>query len=108
MISGFVSVLELVSNLHYSHLNFKLVFSMNSIIISIVLLTFFLFDHVEILKANCHKRKKMVLARNLLLELEVPLIFYAMPTIFSLFAYHELGHIRFGGKNLNNLKDVIS
>jgi hypothetical protein len=55
---------------------------MNSMIIGIVLLTFFLFDHVEILKANCHKRKIMVLVRNLLLDHEVPLIFYVMPIIF--------------------------
>jgi hypothetical protein len=64
---------------------------MNSMIIGMVLLTFFLFDHVEILKTNCHKRKIMVLVRNLLLKLEVPLIFYAMPIIFSLLAYQETG-----------------
>jgi hypothetical protein len=42
--------------------------------IDIVLLIFFLFDCVEILKINCHKRKRLVLVRNLFLEFKVPFI----------------------------------
>jgi hypothetical protein len=80
---------------------------MNSMIIGIVLLTFFLFDHVQILKTNCHKREKMVLMKNLL-ELEVPLIFMQCQLFFLFLLTKRLGHIRFGGKSLNNLKDVIS
>jgi hypothetical protein len=56
---------------------------MNSMIVGIVLLTFFLFDYVEILKVNCHKRTKVVQVRNLFLEFKVPLIFRTMLIIFS-------------------------
>jgi hypothetical protein len=47
-------------------------------IVGIVLLTFFLFDHVEFLKAKCHKRMKVVQVRDLFLEFKVPFIFRAM------------------------------
>jgi hypothetical protein len=58
---------------------------MNSMIIGIILLAFFNFDHVEILKVNCDKRKKMVQVRNLFLEFEVPPIFYV--ALFFSFSY---------------------
>jgi len=55
--SSFVNV-ELVSNFHYSHLNFKASIFNDSMTIGIVLLKFLLFDHVEILKANVTKGRK--------------------------------------------------
>ncbi len=78
MLSGFVSV-ELVRNLDYSHLNFKVSIFNEFNNYWFCIINFFLFDHVEILKANCYKRKRMVQVRNLLLEFEVPFIFRAIP-----------------------------
>lgn len=61
---------------------------MNLMIIGIVLLTFFFFfDHVQILKVNCHRRKRVIQVRNLFLEFEVSFIFCLMSIIFSLLAY---------------------
>jgi len=54
---SFVNV-DLVSNFHYSHLNFKAGIFNDSMTIAIVLLTFLLFDHVEILKVNVTKGRK--------------------------------------------------
>ncbi len=55
VLSGFVSV-ELVTSFHYLKLNFIIYIYMNSMIINIIHLK--TFNHVEILKINCHKRKK--------------------------------------------------
>jgi hypothetical protein len=57
--------------------------------IGIELLTFSLFDCVENLRFNYHKRKKMVKVKNLFLKFEVPLIFRVVPIVFSLLAYRE-------------------
>jgi len=43
-----------------------------------VLLVFFFFDHVEVLRNNCHKRLRLVKLKNLFLEFEVPFIFHVM------------------------------
>jgi hypothetical protein len=51
---------------------------MNSMTIDIVLLVFFFFDHVEVLRNNCHKRWRLVKLKNLFLEFEVPFIFHVM------------------------------
>jgi hypothetical protein len=63
---------------------------MNSMTIGIVFIDiFFLFDHAEILKPNCHKRKRMVQARNLFLQFEVALLFRAMPIYLYFLAYQK-------------------
>jgi len=77
-------IVELASNFHYSHLNFKVsIFDEFNDCWHCIINIFFLFDHVEILKANCHKRMRVVQVRNLFLEFKVPVIFHAMLIYFS-------------------------
>jgi hypothetical protein len=51
-------------------------FAMNSMTLDIVLLVFFYFDHVEVLRNNCHKRWRLVKLKILFLEFKVPFIFH--------------------------------
>jgi hypothetical protein len=88
VLSGFVSV-ELVRNFHYSHLNFLISIFNECTNYWDCIINFFLFDHVEILKADCHKRKRMVPMRNLLLEFEVSFIFCAIPIFVSFLTYQK-------------------
>jgi hypothetical protein len=74
---------ELASNFHYSHLNFKVsIFDEFNDCWHYIINNCF-FYHVEILKANCHKKMKVLQVRNLFLQFKVPLIFHAMLIIFS-------------------------
>jgi hypothetical protein len=71
---GFLSV-DLATSFNYS---------MNSMTIDIVLLIFFLFDHVEVLRSNCQKKWRLVQLRNLFLEFNIPFIFHVMSIFFFL------------------------
>ncbi len=52
---------------------------------------FFLFGHIEILKANCHKRKKVVQVRNLFVKFEITFIFLCnVKFFFGLLVYQEI------------------
>jgi hypothetical protein len=68
---------------------------MNSTIIGIVLF-YFIFYHVEILKANCHKRKRMLQMKNLLLEFEDHSSSMQSQLFFLFLLTKRLGHIGFG------------
>ncbi len=98
---------EFATNFYYLVFEFlKLLFLMSLMIIDIVLLAFLKIYCVKILKTNCYKRKRLVQVGNLFLEFEVPLIFHVMYIYIYIYfiAYRKrLGHIRFGGKSLNNL-----
>ncbi len=74
MLFGFLSV-DLATSFNYS---------MNSMTIDIVLLIFFLFDHVEVLRSNCQKKWRLVQLRNLFLEFNIPFIFHVMSIFFFL------------------------
>ncbi len=56
---------------------------MNSMTIDIVLLVFFFFDCVEVLRNNCHKRWRLVKLKKLFLEFEVPFMFHVI-SIFKI------------------------
>jgi len=58
---------------------------MNSMIIGIMLLVVFLFDHVKTLTVNFHKKRRVGQVKFLFLKLEVPFIFYVMFVIFFVF-----------------------
>jgi len=68
---GFLSV-DLATSFNYS------------MTIDIVLLIFFFFDCVEVVRSNCQKKWRLVQLRNLFLEFNIPFIFHVM-SIFLIF-----------------------
>ncbi len=90
-LSSFVNV-KLVSNFHYSHLNFKVnIFNEFNDYWHYIIDIFFFLIMLKFLKPNCHKKKKkrMVQVRNLFLQFEVALIFRAMPIYLYFLAYQK-------------------
>jgi hypothetical protein len=56
-------------------------------IIDIILLAFCIFDRVEILKVDCHKRKKMVQVKKLFIKLKYHPFFYVTSINFPFLTY---------------------
>jgi hypothetical protein len=107
-LSSFVNV-KLVSNFHYSHLNFKVnIFNEFNDYWHYIIDIFFFLIMLKFLKPNCHKKKKkrIVQEENLFLQLfEVALSSSMQCQFICIFLLiKRLGHIRrLGGKSLNNL-----
>lgn len=84
-------IVKLVTSFHYLHFNFRVnIYNEFNDNWHRVTFIFSLVGHVETLRTNCHKRRRIIQMKNLVLEFEVPFIFHVMLIIFSFLTYQNI------------------